>query len=50
LDILRVWLFAHDGVTPKTADLMRKYNILWSTRSDLDALLTLAKLRTLPTF
>ena len=50
LDILRVWLFAHDGVTKKAEALLRQHNILWSTRSDLDALLTLAKLRTLPTF
>jgi len=50
LDILRVWLFAHDGVTKKAGALLRQHNILWSNRADLDALLTLAKLRTLPTF
>jgi len=48
LQSLRVWLFAHDGVIEKAETLMRQHNILWSTRSDLDALLTLAKLRTLP--
>ncbi len=48
LDILRVWLFAYDGVTEDAEVLRQKYQILWSTRADLDALLTLAKLRTLP--
>ena len=50
LDILRVWLFAYDGVTAEAEALMRQHQILWSNRSDLDALLTLAKLRNLPKF
>jgi len=50
LDTLRIWLFAHDGVTKKAEALMRQHQILWSNRADLDALLKLAKLRTLPTF
>ena len=48
LDIIRLWLFAHDGVTKDAENLMQKHNILWSNRTDLDALLTFAKLRTLP--
>lgn len=48
LDILRVWLFAYDGVTEEAEEMMREYQILWSNQADLDALLTLAKLRTLP--
>jgi len=42
--------FAHDGVIEKAATLMRQHNILWSNRADFDALLILAKLRTLPEF
>ena len=48
LESLRVWLFAYDGVTEEAEDLMRQHNILWSNSKDLDALLTLAKLRPLP--
>jgi hypothetical protein len=50
LEILRLWLFVHDGVTGKAEALLRQHNILWSTRADLDALLRLAKLRALPRF
>jgi hypothetical protein len=48
LKTLRAWLFAYNGVTEEAEVLMRQHQILWSTRADLDALLTLAKLRTLP--
>ncbi|RKZ47180.1 MAG: hypothetical protein DRR00_22415 [Candidatus Parabeggiatoa sp. nov. 3] len=50
LEILRIWLFAHDGVTKKAEKLMLQHGILWSNRADLDALLEIAKLRTLPDF
>jgi hypothetical protein len=45
---IRIWLFAHDGVTEEAEDFMREHNILWSTRADLDALLTFVNLRRLP--
>ncbi len=45
---IRIWLFAHNGVTGPAKALMRKYKILWSTRADLDSLLKLVNLRTLP--
>jgi hypothetical protein len=48
LDILRIWLFAYYGVTEEAKTFMSEHDILWSDRTDLDALLTLAKLRTLP--
>ena len=48
LEILRVWLFAYDGVTEEAETLMRQHQILWSDHTDLDALLTLVKLRPLP--
>lgn len=50
LDTLRLWLFAHDGVAEDAKALLEQHHILWSTRTDLDALLTLANLRTLPAF
>ena len=48
LKMLQAWLFAYDGVTEEAKILMRQHQILWSNRADLDALLTLANLRTLP--
>lgn len=48
LETLRLWLFAHDGVTEGAEALMRQHHVLWSTRADLDALLALVNLRTLP--
>ncbi|MBL7062707.1 MAG: hypothetical protein ISS49_00680 [Anaerolineae bacterium] len=48
LETLRLWLFAHDGVTEEAEALMRQHHVLWSTRADLDALLTFVNLRTLP--
>ncbi len=45
---MRVWLFAHNGATPTAEALMRKHGVLWSTRENLDSLLKLVNLRTLP--
>ncbi|MCP4691054.1 MAG: hypothetical protein GY859_23600, partial [Desulfobacterales bacterium] len=48
LETLRLWLFAHDGVTGPAKELMKEHGILWSTRSELDGLLEAARLRKLP--
>jgi len=48
LRTLTAWLFAYNGVTEEAEALMREHQIWWSNQADLDALLTLAKLRTLP--
>jgi len=45
---IRLWLFAHNGVTAPAENLMREHGVLWSVRADLDALLKLAGLRELP--
>ncbi len=47
-DVLRVWVFAHDGFTEDAMDLIQKQGVLWSTRADLDALLEHVGLRSLP--
>jgi len=47
---LRLWLFAHNGVTPGAKKLLEKHQIYWSDRSDLDALIQEAGLRRLPKF
>jgi len=47
---VRAWLFAYKGVTQPAQELLRKHRILWSARTDLDALLTHVKLRPLPKF
>ncbi len=48
LEILRVWLFADNGVIKKARDLLEKNDFLWSTRKELDALLEHMSLRKLP--
>jgi hypothetical protein len=48
LKTLRLWIFAHDGVTEEARRLMEQYNILWSSRADLNALLENVNLRKLP--
>lgn len=45
---LRVWLFAANGVNAPAKDLLEQEGVLWSIRADLDALLKLNGLRTLP--
>lgn len=47
---LKLWLFVHNGVTPEAEALLRKHQIYWSTRTDLDALIKETGLRPLPTF
>ncbi len=48
LKTLRLWIFAHDGVTAPAEELMRQNGVLWSTRAELDELLQMVNLRTLP--
>jgi len=48
LDVLRMWLFAHDGITEEAEELIKEHGIFWSARSDLDALIEFANLRKLP--
>ncbi|MDM8525970.1 hypothetical protein QUF80_21560 [Desulfococcaceae bacterium HSG8] len=45
---IRLWLFAHNGVSTPTKTLMSEQGVLWSDRADLDALLKVAGLRKLP--
>jgi len=48
LETMRVWFFAHDGFTEKAEGLMKKKDVLWSVRDDLDGLLESVGLRRLP--
>ncbi len=48
LKTLRLWIFAHDGVTGPAEELMRQQGVLWSTRAELNELLEIVKLRKLP--
>jgi hypothetical protein len=48
LRTLRLWIFAHDGVTEEAERLIQQHNVLWSSRADLDALLEAVNLRKLP--
>ncbi|KPA09254.1 hypothetical protein MHK_010540, partial [Candidatus Magnetomorum sp. HK-1] len=48
LKILRLWLFAYNGVTAKAEALLKQHDILWSTKDDLNQLLEYVKLRKLP--
>ncbi|MCE7983433.1 MAG: hypothetical protein DYG89_19855 [Caldilinea sp. CFX5] len=45
---VRMWLFAHEGLTKEAEKLAREQGILWSTRTQLDELLTYLGLRKLP--
>ncbi|MCP4695074.1 MAG: hypothetical protein GY859_44010 [Desulfobacterales bacterium] len=45
---VRLWLFAHRGVTGKAETLLRENGVYWSTRADLDWLVKEAGLRKLP--
>ena len=45
---IRMWLFAHAGLTEAAATLAQQEGILWSNREQLDGLLTYLGLRTLP--
>ncbi|MFQ5615905.1 MAG: hypothetical protein ACE5GO_05535, partial [Anaerolineales bacterium] len=48
LRTLRLWLFAHDGVTEEARQLLAQHQVLWSSRPELDALLEEVQLRKLP--
>lgn len=45
---IRMWIFAHEGLTRDALELAQKEGILWSTREQLDELLTYLGLRKLP--
>lgn len=45
---IRMWLFAHQGLTKEAATLAQQAGILWSNREQFDNLLTYLDLRTLP--
>ena len=46
---IRLWLFAHEGLTQDAEILVKQEGILWSNRAQLDGLLRYLGLRTLPT-
>ena len=46
---VRMWLFAHAGLTEEAEALVQEAGILWSDREQLDGLLTYLDLRKLPT-
>jgi len=46
---VRIWLFAHEGLTKEAEKLAQEQSILWSNRAQLDDLLTYLGLRKLPT-
>jgi hypothetical protein len=48
LNVLRLWLFSYSGVTQNAEALLKKHNILWSTKVDLNELLKFVHLRELP--
>ncbi|KPA17491.1 ATPase domain protein, prokaryote domain protein [Candidatus Magnetomorum sp. HK-1] len=50
LEKLQLWLFACNGVTKKAQELIKKHNILLSTKQDLNPLLSFMNLRQLPEF
>lgn len=45
---IQMWLFAHEGLTDEAVDLAKQEGIFWSTREQLDDLLTYLGLRILP--
>ena len=45
---IRMWLFAHDGLTQSAEAYAREHHILWSTRNEMDQLLGHLGLRQLP--
>ena len=50
LDKVQLWLFAYNGVTTHALSLIRKHQILLSTKENLIQLLTYMNLRPLPEF
>ncbi|MCP4111519.1 MAG: hypothetical protein GY749_39330 [Desulfobacteraceae bacterium] len=49
-DVIRMWLFAHEGLTKEAEEFAGKHEILWSSRKEFDELLALLGLRQLPEF
>ncbi len=49
-DFVRSWFFSHNGFTSDAKTFMEEKQVFWSDREDLDALLNLVGLRTLPKF
>jgi len=47
-EIMRMWLFAHDGLSRPALEFAEKHGILWSSRRELDELLEHVGLRPLP--
>ena len=47
LEVLRLWIFAHDGFTQEAEKLMSENQVLWSDLEDLNALLAYVGLRPL---
>ncbi|QTA81136.1 NTP hydrolase p-loop-containing [Desulfonema limicola] len=46
--MIRMWLFAHDGLTKDALSFAEKHGILWSARQEFDELLEYLGLRKLP--
>jgi len=44
---IRLWLYAHNGVTKQALELIKKHDILWSDKNDLDSLIKEIGLRKL---
>ncbi len=47
-EIVRMWLFAHDGLTREAEVFAKEHGILWSSRKEFDGLLEHLGLRKLP--
>ncbi len=45
---VRMWIFAHDGLTKQALAFAKKHDILWSSRKEFDKLLVHLGLRPLP--
>jgi hypothetical protein len=48
--VIKLWLFAYNGVNQAAEALLQQYAVYWSTREDLDALIKMVGLRKLPEF
>ena len=46
--IIRMWIFAHNGLTKQAEAFAKKHGILWSKRKEFDELLEFLGLRKLP--
>ena len=48
VDDVRLWLFAHDGLSREAEEYAAECGVLWSAREEFDALLSHLGLRPLP--